>query len=78
VAVEVELTLKSTQELTAILDAWANCGYIEAALYYVETVKLEERLLDVIEELGAEEVVVVNPLSEVVSSLPGFELEEKT
>jgi hypothetical protein len=32
IAVEVELTLKSKQELTAILRAWANCRHIEAAL----------------------------------------------
>jgi len=74
VAVEVELTLKSKQELVAILRAWADCRYIEAALYYAETLKLEERLLDVIEELGAEDVIVVNSLSEVVKELAGFEL----
>jgi hypothetical protein len=76
VAIEVELTLKSTQELTAILDTWANARHIEAVLYYAETLKLEERLLDVIEELGAEDVVIVNPLSEVVKELAGFALED--
>jgi len=75
IAVEVELTLKSTQELTAILCAWANCRYIEAALYFAESLKIEEKLLDVIEELKAEDWVVVNPLSEVVKELPGFELD---
>lgn len=77
VAVEVELTMKSKQELTAILRAWANCRHIEAALYFAETVKVEERLLDTIEELiKADDMIVVNPLSEMVRSLPGFELSE--
>jgi hypothetical protein len=74
VAVEVELTLKSKQELTAILRAWARARHIEAAIYFAETVKIEEKLLDVIEEIKADDVVVVNPLSEVVKELPGFEL----
>jgi hypothetical protein len=77
IAVEVELTLKSKQELTAILRAWANCRYIDAALYYAETVKLEERLLDVTEELKIEDWVVVNPLSEVVKELAGFALGDE-
>ena len=76
VAVEVELTLKSTQELTAILQAWADCRYIEAVVYFAETLKLEERLVDLVEELGVEDWVVVNPLSEMIKSLPGFELSE--
>jgi hypothetical protein len=76
IAVEVELTLKSKQELTAILRAWARARHIEAALYFAETMKIEEKLLDVIEELKAEDVVVVNPLSEVVKELAGFELED--
>jgi hypothetical protein len=76
IAVEVELTMKSKQELTAIVRAWANCRHIEAALYYAETVKIEEKLLDVIEELKADDVIVVNPLSEMISSLPGFELDD--
>jgi len=62
--------------VTVILRAWANCRYIEAALYFAETVKLEERLLHVIEELKAEDWVVVNPLSEMVKELAGFELED--
>jgi hypothetical protein len=33
---------KSTQELIAILLAWADCRYIEAAVYFAETLKLEE------------------------------------
>ena len=76
VAVEVELTLKSTQELVAILSAWADCRYIEAALYFVETLKLEDKLLDLVEELGAEDVVIVNPLNAVVKELAGFELDD--
>jgi hypothetical protein len=56
IAVEVELTLKSKKELTAILRAWANCRHIEAALYFAETVKVEERLLDTIEELKADDM----------------------
>jgi hypothetical protein len=76
IAVEVELTLKSKQELTAILRAWANCRHIEAALYYAETVKVEEKLLDVIEELKADDMIVVNPLSEMVKALPGFDLSK--
>jgi hypothetical protein len=76
VAVEVELTLKSKQELTAILRAWARARHIEATIYFAETVKLEERLLDVIEELKVEDWVVVNPLSEMVKELAGFELED--
>jgi len=74
IAVEVELTLKSKQELTAILRAWANCRHIEAALYYAETVQIEEKLMDMIDELKIEDWVVVNPLSEVVKELAGFEL----
>jgi len=77
VAVEVELTLKSKQELVAILGAWADCRYIEAAVYFAETLKLEERLVDLVEELKIEDWVVVNPLSEVVKELAGFELEDE-
>jgi len=76
VAVEVELTLKSKEELTAICRAWARARHVEAALYYVETVKLEERLLDTIEELKAEDMIIVNPLSEIIESLPGFDLSK--
>ncbi|MGA8690435.1 MAG: hypothetical protein WB662_11150 [Methyloceanibacter sp.] len=76
IAVEVELTLTSKQELTAILRAWARCRYIEAALYFAETVKIEEKLLDTIEELKANDMIVVNPLSEMVRSLPCFELSK--
>jgi hypothetical protein len=74
IVVEVELKLKSRKELTRICCAFARSRQIEAALYYAETLKVEERLLDVIEEVKAQEMIVVNPLSEIVSSLPGFEL----
>jgi hypothetical protein len=74
IAVEVELTMKSKEELTAICRAFARSRHIEGALYYAETTKIEERLFDTIEGLKAEEMVVVNPLSEIVKSLPGFGL----
>lgn len=74
VAVEVELTLKTKEELTEICRAMSFCRHIEAALYYAETTKIEEKLLDVITELKAEDKIVVNPLSEIVGSLPGFNL----
>jgi hypothetical protein len=75
IAVEVELTMKSKEYLRAICRAFARSRYIEVALCYAETTKLEERLLDTIAELKAEEMIVVNPLSEIVRGpLPGFEL----
>jgi transcriptional regulator with XRE-family HTH domain len=74
IAVEVELTMKSKEELVAICRAWARCRHIEAVLYFAETVNIENRLLDTIERLKAEEMIVVNPLSEIVKSLPGFDL----
>jgi hypothetical protein len=77
VGVEVELTLKSKEELTAICHGLARgcqTGQIEAALYYAETRKLEERLLDTIDELKVGEMIIVNPLSEIIGPLPGFEL----
>ena len=43
-------------------------------MYFAETLKLEERLLDMIEELKIEDWVVVNPLGEMVKELAGFEL----
>jgi hypothetical protein len=76
VGVEVELTLKSKEELTAICRGLARgvqIGQIEAALYYAETRKLEERMLDTIDELKVGEMIIVNPLSEIISPLPGFE-----
>jgi hypothetical protein len=74
ILVEVELTLKSKEYLRAVFRAVARSQLVEAVLYYAETTKVEERLLDVIEELSVHELIVVNPLSEIVSSLPGFEL----
>jgi hypothetical protein len=76
VAVEVELTLKSQPDLTANCSAWARCRIVEATLYFVETKAIETRLLDTIEELGAEDRIVVNPLSEILEPLPGFEFED--
>jgi len=43
-------------------------------LYFAETRKIEEKLLDVVEELKAEEEIVVNPLSEILKPQPGFPL----
>jgi hypothetical protein len=77
VGVEVELTLKSKEELIAICRGLARgvqIEQIEAALYYAETRKLEERLLDTIDELKLQEMIIVNPLSEIIGPLPGFEL----
>jgi hypothetical protein len=76
VAVEVELTLKSQPDLTANCWAWAQCRIVEATLYYVETKAIETRLLDTIEELKAEDRIVVNPLSEILKPPPGFEFED--
>ncbi len=74
VAVEVELTNKRKEELREICSAVARCRQIEGAVYYAETTKVEEKLLDVIEELKVQEKIVVNPLSELLGDLPGFEL----
>jgi hypothetical protein len=74
--VEVELTLKSQPDLTANCLAWARCRIVEATVYYVETVEIETRLLDTIEELEAEDRIVVNPLSEILKPPPGFEFED--
>ncbi len=75
-AVEVELTLKSQPDLTANCLAWARCRIVEATVYFVETVEIETRLLETIEELEAEDRIVVNPLSEMLKPQPGFELED--
>jgi hypothetical protein len=72
IAVEVELTLKNKEELIENCRALARNRQIEAALYFAENRKIEEKLLDVIEELRAEETIVVNPLSEILKPLPGF------
>jgi hypothetical protein len=74
VAVEVELTSKSKEELVENLRAWARCRTIEAVIYFAETRKIEEKLLDLIEELKVEEEIVVNPLSEILKPQPGFPL----
>ncbi len=74
IAVEVELTKKSKEELTGICRALARCRHIQGTLYFAETQKIEEKLLETIEQLKAQEVIIVNPLSEIVSSLPGFDL----
>jgi hypothetical protein len=74
IAVEVELTMKSKEELTAICRAFARNRDIEVVLYFAETTKLEERLRDTVERLNAEEIIVVVPLNTIVESLPGFEL----
>jgi hypothetical protein len=74
IAVEVELTKKSMEELTEICRALARCRQIQATLYFAETQKIEEKLLAVIERLKAQEIIVVNPLSEIVQSLSGFDL----
>ncbi len=74
VAVEVELTLKSVADLAVNCRAWAECRYVEAVVYYAETRKIEYRLWDVIERCHAEEMIVVNPLSEVLNPQPGFPL----
>jgi hypothetical protein len=66
--------MKSKEELTAICRAFARSRHIEGALYYAETTKIEEKLFDTIEEVQGEAMVAVNPLSEIVKSLPGFEL----
>ncbi len=74
VAVEVELTSKAREELVENLRAWAWCRTIEAVIYFAETRKIEEKLLDVVEELKAEQEIVVNPLSEILKPQPGFPL----
>jgi hypothetical protein len=77
VAVEVELTLKSVADLAVNVRGWAECEYIEAVLYYVETRKVENRLLDAIEQCKAEEMIVVNPLSAILKPQPGFPLDDQ-
>ena len=74
IAVEVELTPKGKEVRTAICRAWAGARHIKKVLYYTETHSVEKRLLDTIEELGAERMILVKPLSEILAPLPGFEL----
>jgi hypothetical protein len=77
IAIEVELTYKENVMLKENCRAMARCSYIEAALYYAETTAIEKRLLEVIEELRAEDKIVVNPLSEILVALPGFDLAQE-
>jgi hypothetical protein len=77
VAVEVELTSKAREELVENSRAWARCRHVEAVLYFAETRKIEEQLLDVIEECRGQEMIVVNPLSEVLQKQPGFPLTDQ-
>jgi hypothetical protein len=77
VVVEVELTVKGKDELRSICRAFASCINIEAALYFAANYKVENQLLEVIEELKAEDRIVVNPLSELVGSLPGFDFTQR-
>jgi hypothetical protein len=74
IAVEVELTPKGKAARTAICRAWACAQHVGMVLYFAETTRIEEKLLDTIEELKAEEMIVVNPLGTLVKSLPGFDL----
>jgi len=74
VAVEVEVTSKSKEELVENLRAWAWCRTIAAVVYYAETRKIEEQLLDAIEELKGEDAIVVNRLRKILKPLPGLPL----
>jgi hypothetical protein len=74
IAVEVELSPKPKAIRTAICRAWAGAPHIEMVLYYAETATIETLLLGTIEELKAEDRIVVNPLGEIIKSLPGFNL----
>jgi len=74
IAVEVELTIKDRERLTTICRAWARCRHIEATLYYAANIRIEERLLDTIEQCKAQGKVVVNPLGAIITAPPGFEL----
>ena len=77
VAIEVELSLKKKEELTAICRGLARARNIEATIYFAGDRKIEEKLFDVIEELRAEETIVVNPLSAIVDPIPGFPLTDE-
>jgi hypothetical protein len=76
IAVEVELTDKAKEELTENCRAWARSRDVEAVLYYAETRSVEEKLLVVIEECKAQEMIVVNPLSAILKPQPGFPLSD--
>jgi hypothetical protein len=73
-AVEIEHTLKCKEDQRAICGAWARCDYVEAVLYFAETSLIEKNFNDTITKLKAEDRIVVNPLSDIVESIPGFEL----
>jgi ParB-like chromosome segregation protein Spo0J len=77
IAVEVELTLKGKKVITTICRAWADARHIKMVLYYAETPRIEKRLLDTIEELKAKGMIVVKPLSEILTPLPGFDLSRE-
>jgi hypothetical protein len=74
IAAEIELTIKSKKALAGNLMAWARCPYVEAVLYYIETSKVERRILALIEELKVEDAILLNPLGELIKPLPGFDL----
>jgi hypothetical protein len=77
IAVEVELTPKDKELLTAICRAWLEARHIKMVLYYAETRRVEKNLLATIEDLKAEAMIVVKPLSEILESLPGFDLSRE-
>jgi ParB-like chromosome segregation protein Spo0J len=74
IAVEVELTPKGRKRRTAICRAWIDARHIQIVHYYAETPYVEKGLLDTIEELKAQDMIVVKPLSEIIGPLPGFDL----
>jgi hypothetical protein len=74
IAGEIELSSKPKGIRTAICRAFARANHLEMVLYYAETRTIENLLLETIEELKAEDKIVVNPLSEIVEALPGFDL----
>jgi hypothetical protein len=74
IAVEVELTVKWKEDLATICRGWARGHHLGGVVYYAETPKIEEKLLEAIEAVQAQEMIVVNPLSEIVQALPGFDL----
>jgi hypothetical protein len=47
---------------------------LEATIYYAGDQRIEERLLDMADELKLGDRIIVNPLSEIVPFLPGFDL----
>ena len=77
IAVEVELASKGRDIRTAICRAWFDARHIKTVLYYAETPRIEKGLLATIEQLKAGEKIVVHPLSEILESLPGFDLSRE-